>query len=178
MKPKVSKKNELVFLHYINADGNLDIVGVGNSYASDPLAGYYDAGIGICLLGNGIGSFHALNVLRSGFFVDTDAKGLVVLESALHTPLWLVTANQDSLKVFEQQTISGPLLFPEAHDAFAEFELYTGKKQKKELYYGAGYLSQSTRGFPIPAGVRAVYLTNDKGIRRKVWEGKQILSSN
>jgi hypothetical protein len=155
----------------VNGDGLPDLVGVGNSYATDPLAGWYDAGIGICLLGDGAGGFHAVDVKHSGFFVNTDAKSLVVLESARHTSLWVAASNRDSLKIFEQPA-ARTWITPAPTDVYAELTMANGRKQKLELYYGAGYLSGSTRRFAIsPAsGVRAVALVDSRGSRRKVWE--------
>ena len=155
----------------MNGDGLPDLVGIGNSYATDPLAGWYDAGIGICLLGDGAGGFRPLDVRRSGFFVNTDAKSLVVLESARHTPLWIAASNRDSLKIFEQ-TRAVVWITPSPQDAYAELILTNGKKQKLELYYGAGYLSASSRRFALSphAGVHSVELVDSRGGRRKVWE--------
>jgi hypothetical protein len=155
----------------VNGDGLPDLVGIGNAYATDPLAGWYDAGIGVCLLGDGAGGFHALDVKRSGFFVNTDAKSLVVLESARHTPLWIAASNRDSLKVFEQPSAK-IWITPAAMDVYAELAMSNGKKQRLELYYGAGYLSASTRRFAISptSEVQTVTLVDNRGTRRTVWE--------
>lgn len=153
----------------VNGDGNLDLLGIGNNYATDPLAGQYDAGIGVCLLGNGAGAFRALSTARSGFFVNTDAKSLVLLESARHAPLWLATANQDSLRVFAQRATEQSWIRPEPLDVFAVFGFSSGRKQRHELYHGAGYLSAATRKFPVPAGATAIWITNSHGVSREVW---------
>jgi len=155
----------------VNGDGWPDLVGIGNNYATDPLAGWYDAGIGGCLLGDGAGGFRAVNTGHSGFFVNTDAKSLVMLESARHTALWLAASNRDSLKVFEQAAAM-TWITPAPMDVYAELTLADGKKQKVELYYGAGYLSCSTRRFAItPArGLKTVELVDSQGRRRQVWQ--------
>ncbi len=153
----------------INGDGHLDLLGIGNNYAAEPLAGRYDAGIGICLLGNGGGSFKAMPVTQSGFFVNTDAKSLVQLQRADNTPLWLATANQDSLRVFKQHTAQLPWITPGPLDVFAMLEYTSGKRQRLELYYGSGYLSASTRRFTVPSGVQTVWITNSRGVAREVW---------
>ena len=153
----------------INGDGYPDVLGIGNNYAAEPLSGRYDAGIGICLLGNGKGSFKAIPPTQSGFFINTDAKSLVQLQRANHTPLWLATANQDSLRVFEQHTDPLPWVTPGPLDAFAILEYKSGKKQRRELYYGAGYLSASTRRFTVPTGVQAVWITDSRGVERQAW---------
>ncbi|MEO5976088.1 MAG: VCBS repeat-containing protein [Chryseolinea sp.] len=152
----------------VNLDGNLDIVAVGNSYSMDPLAGYMDAGIGIVLLGNGAGSFKSLNVTHSGFFVNTDAKAMMELKGADNSALWMIASNRDSLVTFRQKVTPGVWVETEAEDVRYEFEWDSGKKSIGELYYGSGYLSQSTRKVYVPAGVRAVYLRNVRGERRRV----------
>ena len=53
----------------VNEDGNLDILTVGNSYSTEPLTGYYDAGIGTCLLGDGGGDFKSVKVIKIFVYV-------------------------------------------------------------------------------------------------------------
>jgi enediyne biosynthesis protein E4 len=84
----------------LNGDGHLDIAGVGNSYASDPLTGLYDAGIGICLVNDGNGNFKASPVSSSGFFIASDAKGLALLRQRNNNDLLIATANADSIRIF------------------------------------------------------------------------------
>lgn len=167
IEAQVTSLNGLV-VDDINDDHELDIVAVGNSYAMDPLAGYQDAGIGNVLTGNGKGSFKALNVLQSGFFVDTDAKALSVIEGADNKPLWLTTSNRDSLLIFKRNINGGHWLRPAATDVRVEFQWADGKRQVRELYYGSGYLSQSTRNFLVPPHVTTVYFTDSKGEKRKI----------
>jgi enediyne biosynthesis protein E4 len=133
----------------LDEDGNLDILSVGNSYASEVLSGYYDAGIGNYLQGDGKGNFNAVPVARSGFFVDGDAKSMAKLISKEGRELLLVTQNRDSLKVFmkpgEISREPGSVVRLEPGDDYAIVELANGKKRKEELYLGDGYLSSSSR---------------------------------
>lgn len=153
----------------VNGDGNLDVLTVGNSYSSESLTGFYDAGIGACLLGDGKGNFTAMTVSRSGFFVDRDAKALASLTLPDNRSLWIATANQDSIKIFERNGHTGSaMLTPGDTDVSAEMLFRDGRKQKTEFYYGAGYLSQSTRKVSIPEGVTEVIIYNSKGTSRKV----------
>jgi hypothetical protein len=155
----------------LNGDHHPDILGIGNSYAADPLSGYYDAGTGVCLLGNGKGGFEALPVRTSNFAVDNDAKSLGLLRRADNALLYIATANRDSLQVFQQGTGSRyfPWIMPGRTDVQAELKLAGGKLEKRELYYGSGYLSQSTRAIPISSDVEEVWLKDSAGQRRKVW---------
>jgi hypothetical protein len=131
----------------VDEDGNLDVLAVGNSYASEVLTGYYDAGIGNFLRGDGQGNFKAVPVNQSGFFVDGDAKAMAKLISHEGHELFLVTQNRSDLKVFSKPgrpevthvVRFGPL------DESAHIELTNGKRRKEEVYLGSGYLSTSSR---------------------------------
>ena len=152
-----------------NNDANLDILGVGNSYSTEPLTGYYDAGIGVSLQGDGLGNFETVSVTKSGFFVDRDAKGLAAINLGRRKLAWIATANRDSVKMFEQaaqQNISVLKILPD--DAYAEIIFTNGKKRKQEFYFGSSYLSQSSRVLVLPRGRKEVQMVNVKGQMRKV----------
>ena len=83
----------------LNEDGHLDVLMVGNSYATEVHQGWYDAFIGQVLLGDGAGQFRPLTLGESGFYVDTDAKDLIRLNRN-GNPVWVVASNNDSLQVF------------------------------------------------------------------------------
>ncbi|HEY0769886.1 MAG TPA: VCBS repeat-containing protein, partial [Sphingobacteriaceae bacterium] len=132
----------------VDEDGNLDVLAVGNSYACEVLSGYYDAGIGNFLRGDGKGNFEAVSVNQSGFFVDGDAKALARLISAGGNELFVVTQNRDNLKVFarrlEASAAAESVIKLTPDDGYAFVELANGKKRKHELYLGTGYLSSSS----------------------------------
>lgn len=158
----------------VNEDGNLDVLLVGNSYSTEPLTGYYDAGIGACLQGDGKGNFTAVHANESGFFVDRDAKGLAMIKLQNKVG-WITTANRDSVKIFEpsaaqSETIVVKLL---PHDVSAEITFIDGEKRKQEFYYGQSYLSQSSRVLEVPKGVAEIVIMDSKGVRRKISVGQQ-----
>ncbi len=153
-----------------NSDGNLDILAVGNDYAAETLGGWYDAGIGVCLKGNGKGGFQAVPVTQSGFFVNGDAKALTYLPVTDGKPVYLVTQNQDKMKVFAPNSISPkvktlPVL---SDELYAEEVLANGKKNRVEFYYGGGYLSQQSRTYVSRKDVRSVTFVNTQGKQRTV----------
>lgn len=155
----------------VDQDGFLDVVGVGNSYSTEVTTGRYDALVGLYLRGNGRGEF-VLKGLDSGFFVDGDAKGIASLELN-EKQLWLITQNNDSLKVFEtvnNQDNQIKMISYKAHplDVFVEVELISGKVYKHEFMYGSGYLSQSSRVISIPENVKSVYVIDFAGKKRKL----------
>jgi len=153
----------------LNYDGNLDLVGIGNCYASETLTGLYDAGIGVCMYGDGVGNFTPVNPNVSGFFVDKDAKALGVLYGPGSKPLWLATSNQNKLLVFEQTWDQALTLFePDPDDVYAEIIFSNGTRQRHELYYGQSYLSQSSRAFYLPYSTYELLVTKANGKKRKI----------
>ncbi|WP_460923333.1 VCBS repeat-containing protein [Pontibacter brevis] len=150
-----------------NGDGNLDLLLTGNNYGTEIQAGWYDASIGLYLQGNGKGSFAPVPVTKSGFFVDTDAKGIAELVMPDGKTLVLSASNQGPVKSFTygQQK---KLIELKPADAWAIVTLQDGKKMRQEFYYGSGYLSQSSRTLAVPAGARAIAIHDFSGKSRQV----------
>lgn len=155
----------------LNHDGNLDILSVGNSYATEVLTGYYDAGIGNCLLGDGKGNFRSLAVSESGYFVNGDSKGLATLVSGSGAELFIATQNRDSVKVFRRNSDSSKsqnVVRAGSSDEYGIVELKNGSKRKTEFYYGSGYLS---------SGSRAV-VTDSEAVQVTLFPEKKVLAGN
>ncbi len=76
----------------LNADHALDIVAAGNFFGTETETIRYDAGSGLCLLGDGKGNFSHMPVNESGLYVDGDVKDLEVIQLAYET-LGLLVAN-------------------------------------------------------------------------------------
>ena len=151
----------------LNRDGNLDLLSVGNDYGTEPLTGWYDAGIGACLLGTGRGTFTAVRASKSGFVADKDAKALAILSLAGGQPLYIVTQNRDSLRLLKSafKQPERPIKLNPT-DAFALTTLPNGKTRKTEFYWGNGYLSQSSRVL-IPSGkAKTIQISDVQGRRR------------
>lgn len=156
-----------------DGDGNLDVLLVGNSYATETITGRYDASIGLFLKGNGKGGFVPQSVTKSGFFVSGDAKGMAALYGSRGKELLVVTQNQDSLRVFVSGAGRNPTnetkLIPLAPlDAWAQIEYHNGRKERREFYYGSTYLSQSSRRLPLDPGVSSVTVYDFSGRSRKL----------
>jgi hypothetical protein len=152
----------------VNEDGNLDVVMVGNDFGNEVFSGRYDAFNGLVLLGDGKGGFKSSPASESGFVVPGDAKALACLFSP-KGDLFLASQNQDSLKAFglirprQQQ-----LFVPGPFDTRAEIKFKDGRRRKVELYYGSGYLSQSSRCIRIPDGATELVVHDSKGASRTV----------
>ncbi|MFC2126359.1 FG-GAP-like repeat-containing protein [Bacteroidota bacterium] len=146
-----------------DADGNCDILLVGNSYSSDVETGQYDAFIGLYLTGDGKGNFSPVPGRKSGFFVDRDAKGMAELTKDDGSSIILVAQNSGDLKVFRKTKPYHKVVRLENDDAYAEIKYRTGELERREFYYGSGYLSHSSRVLYIPANVDAVNIFSYSG---------------
>ncbi|MEO6529218.1 MAG: VCBS repeat-containing protein [Gemmatimonadaceae bacterium] len=152
-----------------DGDGKLDVMLVGNSYSPDTQTGWDDASIGGILLGDGAGRFRYQSGSVSGFFVDGDAKAIADVALDETRSLVLVTQNKDSLRVFsslragdERNAKMAPL------DAYVLFTLASGATQRRELYYGSTYLSQSSRYVRVPSGVVKAVVFDSRGQSREL----------
>jgi hypothetical protein len=151
----------------VDDDGNLDIVAVGNSYATEISLGRYDASFGCVMKGDGAGNFKALPPQESGFVVNGDTKGLATLVDGNGQSVILVTQNSGPLEAFaryEQAPDKNVRL--QSRDAWAEISFADGRKRKQELYYGHTYLSQSDRVFTIPGDAVQIDIFSFSGGRR------------
>lgn len=85
-----------VQLKDLNKDGHLDAVLVGNLYGAEVETVRYDAGTGLCMLGDGQGGFAPLSVQESGIFAPGDARRMVFAnDNAL-----LISNNNGALQLF------------------------------------------------------------------------------
>ncbi len=128
-----------------SSDGHLDILLSGNDYSTEIHSGWHDAGIGLLLTGDGKGNFTPVHHSTSGFFVDTDAKGMAGLWGPDDQLMVLVASNQGRLHSFSSKIKSASKLVRPKEHAFKAL-LYDDKGNKSAipLAKGSSYLSQST----------------------------------
>ncbi len=152
----------------IDDDGNLDILMVGNDYSNEPTMGQYAAFTGLVLKGNGKNGFHALTPAESGFVVRGDGKALARLFIA-GQPHYLATQNRDSARVItSREPRDMRIVVPENLDVVAELVYADGSVKKEELYYGSGYLSQSSRRIIVTPDVTKVRFYRSDGTVREI----------
>jgi hypothetical protein len=149
-------------------DGNLDILLTGNNYGTEVQGGWYDAFIGLYLRGNGKGQFIPVNVTRSGFFVDNDAKGIAELAMPDGKNLVLSASNQGPVKAFTSGAVPQKNIKLNSDDAWAVIIRENGQKHRQEFYYGSTYLSQSSRTLRIPRETQSILIGNYTGKIRKI----------
>lgn len=155
----------------INNDGNLDVVMVGNDYGNEVFIGRYDAFEGLILLGDGKGGFTPRTAAATGFYVAGDAKALSKMVASDGSELFVATQNRDSLRVFKKDPSidrKTQIVSLEPLDSWAEFVFNDGRKYRAEFYYGAGFLSQSSRRIKLPVGIKEIIVHDTTGKQRTI----------
>lgn len=148
-----------------NGDGNLDVLLVGNSYATEVSTGRYDASIGLYLKGDGKGNFNSVSVRKSGFVADKDSKGLSKLILGGNRELILVGNNNDSLTAHRMNS-SGKYYKAANDDSYAIVKLKNGKTYRHEFYFGSTYLSQSSRSLELSDDIAGIEVFNFLGVKK------------
>ncbi len=128
-----------------NGDGWRDALLVGNSYAPETYSGWFDAGRGTLLLGDGKGHFRAVSPAESGLQVDGDAKGMALVSTGTSF-CFLVTNNNGPVQCLTLPTgKSRPVQRLKPTETTGLIRHPDGRTERVEYYYGSGYLSQSSR---------------------------------
>jgi hypothetical protein len=145
-----------------NADGNLDVLAVGNSYSPEVISGRDDASIGLYLQGDGNGNFQPVRVEDSGFLADNDSKGMAQLIAANGRELVIVGNNSNRVRAYATRN-KGKYYRAGKDDAYALVTLSNGKVFKHEFYFGSTYLSQSSRTLRLDLPVVSFVVFDSKG---------------
>lgn len=148
-----------------DGDGNLDIIMTGNDYGTEVSVGRYDACNGVALKGDGKGGFASLSILQSGWFVPGNAKALIKLRNGAGNTLIAASHNRGPLKVFQAKWNTKAVSMQEA-DVNVMVKYKNGKQQKREINYGASFLSQSGRFININQNVAAIEVMDNRGNSR------------
>lgn len=86
----------------INGDGHLDVITAGNLFDAEVETVRYDAGAGICLIGDGQGNFTPATLNQTGFFAPGNVKDLQLFEfTSQKLPVVLVANNDGNMQVFQ-----------------------------------------------------------------------------
>lgn len=153
-----------------NEDGYPDVLLQGNFYNTEIEVTRHDAGTGVLLLGDGSGNFTPERSYISGFKNDMDAKALAtLLLGKNNAPVFLASNSNGPLLSFEQIKYNNDIMALADNDAYAIITMKDGSKQKKELYMGSGYISQSAKYVRITPQVASVEVYNYQGNARTVY---------
>ena len=89
-------------LEDLNADKLMDILAVGNLFATQPDLGRFDAGYGLAMLGDGKGNFKGDPLALQGFLVKGEGRDIQKIVTSKGERFFIVALNNDSLKVFRK----------------------------------------------------------------------------
>lgn len=154
-----------------NADGDMDALLTGNDYGTEVASGRQDALKGVLLEGDGEGNFKVLNNASSGIINDHDGSGLATLTMDGKGRI-IISANSNGPVQFFKSTSTSKMLKLNPDDFSIHIELQNGEKQKVELHYGSGYLSQSSRSIALTKAMERVEAVNKYGDKRIVYEAE------
>jgi hypothetical protein len=148
----------------INADGNLDVVCVGNSFAPEVQTGRNDAQGMLILEGTGQGGF---TINRNEYNSASDNKAISCLQTADGYPLYLVSSNSGRLKAYKAKQKSTHIALADT-DAYAVIIYKNGKSSRSEFQFGNSYLSQSSRKLFISPQFKAITIYSVTGTKREL----------
>jgi len=148
-----------------NGDGNIDVVINGNDYGTEVSIGRYDALNGLFLSGDGKGNFRPLKISESGIYFPGNGKALVLLQSADKKCLLAASENKGSLKIIALKKENTCINFLPT-DISAVIKYKNGKIQRKEINYGASFLSQSARFILLNENMASIEINNARGEKR------------
>jgi hypothetical protein len=142
-----SPVNSVVLLD-LDQDEFLDMVVSTNDYGTEVTVGRYDALNGMVLKGDGRGGFKPCEEGMSGFVLPGDGKALSMLRAADGRLLIAASQNRAVLKLFKHN-FTGKLVPLQRGEKSLQLYLQSGAKRRAELYYGQGFLSQSSLIYPM-----------------------------
>jgi len=146
------------------AGENAELMFVGNFHEPETALGPFDAFNGALLrFEEGDLTEHVQTLDIPG-----DARSLAALTLA-DKQVFLVGRNKGELMLCEQaQPPEGKFVKLQPMDFYAEITLEDGRTYREEFYYGAGYLSQSSRQIFVPASAQKVVFHHFDGGRREL----------
>ncbi len=161
---------EGIVIEDVDQDGYEDVLLTGNSFSTEVATGRYDALKGNVLKGKGDGTFTNLKFHESGFLNEWDGSGLSKLQSKNGHTYFLAANNNNALQIFTQKEAqkSKKVMTFDKNIQSAKVIFTDGSERRKELYYGSGYLSQSSRTLIIHDRIKEVETTNFKGEKKKL----------
>lgn len=164
MEAQVSVLNGMVADDF-DDDGHLDVLINGNDFGTEVTIGRYDALNGLLLKGDGKGNFVPLSIQQSGIFIPGNGRALIALRGAKDELILAASQNKAPLKLFSLNRHAHTLSLAPT-DLFAVIKYKDGTTEKRELYYGHSFLSQSARFIKISEVVSSVEIIDNKGNHR------------
>jgi enediyne biosynthesis protein E4 len=152
----------------LNGDGLQDILMVGNSMQEETIFGFYDASYGNVLINRGNFHWETPEPSHTNFNAEGDKRSLVSLSLAEGNTAFLMSENGGMLKGYTLEKPHGQkIILTEPDDWYITYSI-AGKQTKKELYYGSGFLSASSRKVSLPLSSAGVAITKFNGKKRLI----------
>jgi len=123
------------------------------------------------LKGDGKGKFKPIDVSKTGFFADRDAKGFASLLLPDKRELMIIANNDSPMQTYVTRNQSNYYAAAPG-DAYALITLKDGRQRKHEFYFGSTYLSNSSRVVKIPAGAKDIRIVDLEGKSRLISAGE------
>nr|MCU0347606.1 VCBS repeat-containing protein [Saprospiraceae bacterium] len=155
-----------ILVQDFNDDGYQDLLLSGNDFGTEVGMGHSDAMNGQVLLGDGNGGFAPLPMRQSGICIPGDGKSLAIVAGGDGRQVVIAGQNKGSLKAFTSTSV-GSLVQLQANDFYLNLTWKNGRSERREIGYGQGFLSQSTRSLFVPKGVQTVEVIDYQGNKRE-----------
>jgi hypothetical protein len=106
-------------------------------------------------------------MLQSGICIPGNGRALVRLSGTSGRYLLAASQNKNDLKLYglNRKVVTVPV---KPDDVSAMIRYRNGKGEKRELYYGSSFLSQSARGVVVGDGAASIDITDVRGGVRTV----------
>ena len=152
-------------IQHLPSSDDAELMVVGNFYDPETALGPYDAFRGALLTLDEDGRAENPQTLN----IPGDARALAALTLDENNQVFLVGRNKGELMLCEQRDRpKGYFAQLQPQDFYATIRLNDGRVYREEFYYGAGYLSQSSRHLFVPEAAQEVLIYSFDG-RSRVW---------
>ena len=152
----------------LNSDNKTEILCAGNFYQANVTDGPYSASTGTYISVNGSNKIEISSGCECGFNVHKDSRAIASIVLGNQKRIFIVTNNNDSLKIFSPVVQQEQHIRLQTADAYAIIEWNNGLIRKREFYYGSGYLSQSSRYLSLSPGWKKVKIVTYSGKERYI----------
>jgi hypothetical protein len=105
--------------------------------------------------------------MQSGWFVPGNGKSLVKLRSESGTTLIAASQNKGPLKLFQMKKATTSFSL-QPNDVSVLVNYRDGRKQRREVNYGASFLSQSGRFINVDGTISFIEINDSRGKTRTV----------
>jgi hypothetical protein len=119
------------------------------------------------LKGDGKGKFRAAPIRESGIYIPGNGKAMVKARDVTGKCILIASQNRGPLKVFRPRSPTQAIA-TQPLETTAIITYKNGKSRRQEIYYGASFLSQSSRFLNGADGISSIEFSDSKGNKRKI----------